>query len=413
MDLDGVEVRITKSLEAALLHIRSSTFVKALWIDQICINQHDEVEKSVQVQNMLRVYAEAERVYVWLGPSGENNSIGMMLLQQLCYDRQREGDPFWKELPPDMVRAGIEDIMSCAWFQRAWVVQEAAVGKKVVMHCGQHQFFWHNAVQRVRFFSRAIKMAILSPAWTQTSLRENSMEPFLQVLQLQLDGGPEKAIYKANRPPMDLLDIEMRHRVSRDPRDKIYSLLGFADAEIQQKLRPDYSMSVQDVFKQFEDVLLDKHPDVDLRDRYGAGQPRNEAHDMDHAMTTKHRDDRLDNWEIIDESPDSSSVQDGLSVVRRCFTTTRSAVKYGGSRMRRLWTSLGHQQSAEQLVRPRGNGRTTAEDFDSDLQLQQTGEDGSLISLSRLMQLAFSMEKPPVLLTQSNRGRNEIERFYC
>jgi hypothetical protein len=37
------------------------------WIDAICINQQDDAEKDLQVQNMGRIYSQAEHVLAWLG----------------------------------------------------------------------------------------------------------------------------------------------------------------------------------------------------------------------------------------------------------------------------------------------------------------------------------------------------------
>src|SRR6266487_6830888 len=42
-----------------------------VWIDAICINQDDVVERSRQVQNMSRIFESAMRVVIWLG---EGNS---------------------------------------------------------------------------------------------------------------------------------------------------------------------------------------------------------------------------------------------------------------------------------------------------------------------------------------------------
>jgi hypothetical protein len=38
-----------------------------LWVDAVCINQLDPVEKGHQVAQMGRIYENAERVVVWLG----------------------------------------------------------------------------------------------------------------------------------------------------------------------------------------------------------------------------------------------------------------------------------------------------------------------------------------------------------
>jgi hypothetical protein len=40
---------ITQSIETALLHLRDEKNTITLWIDQLCIDQDDNVEKSEQV----------------------------------------------------------------------------------------------------------------------------------------------------------------------------------------------------------------------------------------------------------------------------------------------------------------------------------------------------------------------------
>ncbi|KAK4205434.1 putative heterokaryon incompatibility protein [Triangularia verruculosa] len=60
----------TKNLIAALRRLRSSIYVKVLWVDAICINQQDNDEKARQVGMMARIYKSAADVQVFLGESG-------------------------------------------------------------------------------------------------------------------------------------------------------------------------------------------------------------------------------------------------------------------------------------------------------------------------------------------------------
>ncbi|KAF2106705.1 heterokaryon incompatibility, partial [Lophiotrema nucula] len=47
--------------------MRYSDRDQLLWIDAMCINQHDNTEKGTQVQMMRDIYMKASRVVVWLG----------------------------------------------------------------------------------------------------------------------------------------------------------------------------------------------------------------------------------------------------------------------------------------------------------------------------------------------------------
>ncbi|WZH40837.1 HET domain-containing protein [Fusarium acuminatum] len=66
-------IPITESLETALRHLRRRHETITLWIDQICINQADNSEKSKQVGIMGRIYSEAEQVLVWLGQAADGS----------------------------------------------------------------------------------------------------------------------------------------------------------------------------------------------------------------------------------------------------------------------------------------------------------------------------------------------------
>lgn len=55
--IDGSVVHITQSLEAALQHLQHDKGDMPLWIDAICIDQTNVVEKSEQVHIMRERYA--------------------------------------------------------------------------------------------------------------------------------------------------------------------------------------------------------------------------------------------------------------------------------------------------------------------------------------------------------------------
>ncbi|CAN9448820.1 unnamed protein product [Alternaria alternata] len=64
---------ITRNLYEGLKRIRVCDKPIRIWIDAVCINQQDDVERSVQVAMMADIYARAEKVLVWLGNGTEEN----------------------------------------------------------------------------------------------------------------------------------------------------------------------------------------------------------------------------------------------------------------------------------------------------------------------------------------------------
>ena len=55
------------NVSAALDHLRHPDERPYLWVDALCINQADDVEKSAQVQEMLSIYKKASKVVAWIG----------------------------------------------------------------------------------------------------------------------------------------------------------------------------------------------------------------------------------------------------------------------------------------------------------------------------------------------------------
>lgn len=72
---------VTPNLAEALRFLRYKDQDRVFWIDAICIDQKNLVERSEQVVRMGEVYSKAQRVVAWLGPSelpikGQNQSLG-------------------------------------------------------------------------------------------------------------------------------------------------------------------------------------------------------------------------------------------------------------------------------------------------------------------------------------------------
>ena len=58
---------VTVNLESTLRHLRSQTQNTLLWIDALCINQADDLERTHQVNLMGRIYKSSKGVLVYLG----------------------------------------------------------------------------------------------------------------------------------------------------------------------------------------------------------------------------------------------------------------------------------------------------------------------------------------------------------
>lgn len=105
---DGIESLVTRNGASLLRHVRLTDRVRTIWMDQLCINQSDNYEKSWQVQLMPEIYEQAEEVLIFAGP-------------EVFFPEFRE------ENPKDDAYLSI---IQLRWFSRVWVLQEVARAKK-------------------------------------------------------------------------------------------------------------------------------------------------------------------------------------------------------------------------------------------------------------------------------------------
>lgn len=145
INVNGSIVDVTENLHSALLHLGSRLGELLFWVDALCINQSDDVEKSSQVQMMGSIYSQAVGVLVWLGPEEEGSNVAMQGLRDIPQSVQERGllhafedfsvlDESYKlekqsfvngivaklETGKDIPFSEIAQLIRRAWWQRIW-----------------------------------------------------------------------------------------------------------------------------------------------------------------------------------------------------------------------------------------------------------------------------------------------------
>jgi hypothetical protein len=67
ISLCGNDFQVTQNLYKALSRLRSAPAEVFFWVDALCINQLDLLERAVQVPRMRDIYSKARRTLIWLG----------------------------------------------------------------------------------------------------------------------------------------------------------------------------------------------------------------------------------------------------------------------------------------------------------------------------------------------------------
>jgi Heterokaryon incompatibility protein (HET) len=123
--VDGKVLAITASLYTALHHLRDRIFPRVLWIDAVCINQgenEDNKEKAQQIQIMPRIYSQANRVLVWLGPAegmveGKAEKDGDKALEEIRHSGGKKS----LDLSNKWIKTAVLALLGRKWFRRIWV----------------------------------------------------------------------------------------------------------------------------------------------------------------------------------------------------------------------------------------------------------------------------------------------------
>ena len=142
---------ISSSLHSALQALRHPTKARYLWIDAISINQNNIDERNHQVSMMERIFAFAESVCIWTGPSDEhtknaldfikNHIVKVWKFDLLTKPKQRDKD--WADL---------KILLTRPWFSRRWIVQEIALARKAELYCGRDCVGWKDFSVAVSLF---------------------------------------------------------------------------------------------------------------------------------------------------------------------------------------------------------------------------------------------------------------------
>lgn len=155
-------IGLTASLTEALPHVTKHSKTKRLWVDQLCINQIDTEERSIQVGLMAEIYQRATQVIIWLDPEDESSRICKQWLDAInkllptlpTANKLVIGSPEyshnWRLLvvgdtfnSPDtdaIYAANIGKFWGRRWFRRGWVVQEKLLAREILCLTGDITF---------------------------------------------------------------------------------------------------------------------------------------------------------------------------------------------------------------------------------------------------------------------------------
>ncbi|KAH7068688.1 heterokaryon incompatibility protein-domain-containing protein [Paraphoma chrysanthemicola] len=196
---NGTTILLRDNLASALRYLRQPQGERYVWIDFLCINQEDDVEKAVQIPLMRSIYSKASTVVVWLGESLAIQNIvrrcygecGMDVEILACSTHKEE---LWQR------------ILDYTWFRRTWVRQEVFAAKKLNICCPYFSTSWELFIDTM--------LKVETPGPTSSEKAVQNLESLNQ-------------LYKSSTR-LDLLDLLKQGTgfQASVPHDHVFSVLG-------------------------------------------------------------------------------------------------------------------------------------------------------------------------------------------
>ncbi|KAI0103227.1 HET domain-containing protein [Nemania sp. FL0031] len=257
IEIDSQILYITPSLAIAIRRLQQLAVnnTKWVWIDKICIDQDNVLERAHQVRLMGLIFSGAVRTLIWLGPEADKCWPAWTLIDQIyAVFRKKQpnhtalGLPQWDHVLWKYLRT----LLELPWFTRTWVIQEVAFSPGDPFFIqgnqespGSYGYPWHRL------------------GWAASWLRRNGYLRLIQIPNELQSVDTMSCIRQSLTPwPLDALLIATSIKFhATDQRDKVYALLGLAaecrsSAGIPDALHPDYSLDVSEVYTKVALFLL-------------------------------------------------------------------------------------------------------------------------------------------------------------
>lgn len=267
--INGIPFPVSSNLHSALQnvgdvmsqHPRTINHPPWVWADQVCINQKDIKEKSVQVAQMGELYAKAQNVYICLGNSKAAQAAVHLITE--VSDRIREEKRLYGSIndSPSVDDSlcswewysqfdwsALTGLLRQPWFTRVWVIQEAGLAKDGVGLYGDYHFDWTSLMLVLAWLAQPghkMRRYYDIPGWTTH--------------QLWVSFNPKE------RNEGDMVIDNFLDTISHaacafhatNPRDFIYAFLGHPSARTELlSIQPKYEDTVEDVYVSFGIELL-------------------------------------------------------------------------------------------------------------------------------------------------------------
>ncbi|PVH76559.1 hypothetical protein DL98DRAFT_641110 [Cadophora sp. DSE1049] len=260
---------VRPNLLAALKHFRDEVNVVVFWIDTICIDQSNSIERAVQISTMPEIFSKAANVRIWLGGQTPSTDIAFDFVEYAAGRIFGKHDaimtaplyPKWK---------AVIKLMEHKYFTRRWLVQELALSRNASLHSGPRKMSWpdfalvvvylNTNISWIKEVSRTVDGSYddtLSsvPAMGATVLVRLTQQDLF--FRKNSDGTISERLHSLEYLVSALAGFDIT-----DPRDTVYAFEALASNATSLEI--SYEKSVADVLKDFVDITIAESGCMDI-----------------------------------------------------------------------------------------------------------------------------------------------------
>lgn len=266
--VDGEVTKVRENIWAFLLSLQTSSPIKEsyLWIDALCIDQNNVLERNHQVQKMRAIYQNASKILVWLGKAADASDLAMDYLSGRgltpLKPKANGYRPMWCMEEGKAILALCERV----YWRRIWIIQEVIHAHDIMVCCGNKTFPWR-ALENVYQNLKAIEV----------EGRQRHHRYAAQVLDsVACTVVWQRAHWRhAETPTPDMVQLVriFRDWQAGDIRDKVNALNGLVSSK--SSILIEYNNSRQQVFEAVREAApeWDSKEDTLLREVLGLPFP--------------------------------------------------------------------------------------------------------------------------------------------
>ena len=235
---------------------------------------------------MKEVYSAASRVLVWLGPEADDGHLALDLIRAWAGWGKSAKDVTTEmtEVLMDTIKKMPEPFEQRSWlaarrffarpyWKRTWIFQEIVFARQIIILCGRNQLSW-DELGRAQIAWVQLSSPRLTTVVNSEALRLVTLTHYSTVSALAMRHALQQDDRRAESIPA-LISLISTH-LAKDPRDKVYALLGFPEVDMLD-VSPNYSAPIEFVYTDFVQRCLEFEGDLRILTLAGIGWHNGDA----------------------------------------------------------------------------------------------------------------------------------------